>query len=251
MMDDSQRMFDRAAHFASPGGQLPAGFSVSQALIYNHANLLSRSPKKDQQKQAVAEFERYLRAASPASAWWDVAYAQYTQLCRALHLSPAEKERFKPTETGQYRYLASVSFDADHEVALADPIAEVRKRLGDGAVVPTIPGTNLATYRYPQYDTDLLAAETVLAICLRGDHAPGLPVREAAPSAIARTLRLNMPVEELNQILGNEYDFRQLTDPSVDYRFYRHLGLAVRVLKGRVKELVVAQIPERQMLDTH
>jgi hypothetical protein len=38
-----------------------------------------------------------------------------------------------------------------------------------------------------------------------------------------------------------------LTDPNVNYRFYRQLGLAVRVRQGVVKELVVVQLPERRM----
>jgi len=41
------------------------------------------------------------------------------------------------------------------------------------------------------------------------------------------------------------YDYRQLYDPEINYRFYRDLGIAIRIRKGEVAEIIVVQIPER------
>ncbi|NCQ33270.1 MAG: hypothetical protein GW802_38645, partial [Armatimonadetes bacterium] len=61
-------------------------------------------------------------------------------------------------------------------------------------------------------------------------------------------LRVGMGKDQLDALLTDQdYDFRQLTDPEVNYRFYRDLGLAVRVRDGKVEELVVVQIPQRHL----
>jgi len=59
-----------------------------------------------------------------------------------------------------------------------------------------------------------------------------------------------MTADELERLLGDQdYDLRQLENPAVHYRFYRRLGLAVRVERGgKVQELVIAQIPDREII---
>jgi len=41
-----------------------------------------------------------------------------------------------------------------------------------------------------------------------------------------------------------DYDFRQLTDPDVNYRFYKDLGIAVLIRDGVVSEMIISQIPK-------
>jgi len=43
-----------------------------------------------------------------------------------------------------------------------------------------------------------------------------------------------------------DYDFRQLVDPELNYRFYSDMGVAVLVKSGRVVELVIGQVPKRR-----
>jgi hypothetical protein len=62
-------------------------------------------------------------------------------------------------------------------------------------------------------------------------------------------LRSDMTKQELETALADDdYDFRQLSDPDVNYRFYRNIGLAVRIQRERVEQLVVVQIPDRSIL---
>lgn len=57
----------------------------------------------------------------------------------------------------------------------------------------------------------------------------------------------NVLSQDLDRVLGDsEYDFRQLIDPNLNYRFYSDLGLAALVQNGKVIELVIGQIPEEK-----
>jgi hypothetical protein len=133
-------------------------------------------------------------------------------------------------------------------VSLLDPTKEVRERLGQGQAVSVIGGTNLQKIQYPERGIELLVNEQVLAISLKGKNAPSLPLRASGLGGKTSLLNVGMAQQDLEEILGNEdYDFRQLDDPQVHYRFYRALGVAVRVKQRVVQELVVVQIPERRM----
>jgi hypothetical protein len=101
---------------------------------------------------------------------------------------------------------------------------------------------------YPDQGVKLVATDEILAIVISGNQAPGLPVREMGLGAKAAELKVGMTSAELDCILGDsDYDFRQLVDPELNYRFYSDLGLAVLVQNGKVIELVIGQIPKRKV----
>ena len=93
-----------------------------------------------------------------------------------------------------------------------------------------------------------MATDLVLAITLSGANAPPLSVREMGLGAKATEFRVGMTTADLDHVLGDsDYDFRQLADPDLNYRFYSDLGVAVLIKNGKVIELVIGQLPKRKL----
>jgi len=244
---------------AQEGGRAFAGqarhvlprHTISSALLYNSALVLAGSNEADELRGALVLLEGYLRVATPASAWWPLAYARYEQVCEQLGIAARSQEQLRPRREGPLRQVTSVAVGSGHLITLTDPVSDVQERLGAGEAVPVVAGTNLRRLRYARYGVDVLVSDEVLAICLVGPSSPALTIRGAGLGAGSATVRVGMTGDELEQALADEdYDFRQLTDPDVNYRFYRGLGLAVRVKGGVVRELVVVQLPERAIPGT-
>jgi len=130
-------------------------------------------------------------------------------------------------------------------VTLTDPVSQLARRLGEGESVPVVGGTNLARLRFASLGIDILASDQVLAIWMLNENSPPLALKSLGPGSKFGALRIGMTSSDLDRALKDEdYDFRQLTDPHVNYRFYRGLGLAARVVQAKVTELIVVQIPE-------
>jgi hypothetical protein len=114
--------------------------------------------------------------------------------------------------------------------------------------MPVIRGTNLAQLDYPNQGIKVIATDEVLAIILSGDKAPALRVREMGLGTKTVELKIGMTNAELDRLLGDtDYDFRQLVDPDLNYRFYSDLGIAVLSQGGKVTQLVISQVPKRKV----
>ena len=232
------RRLDRVAalgpQFAGDRPERPRASGLVAALHYNRALLLAASPEAEKRRAAVGQFERYLRSASPASAWWPLAYERYAKLCRELDLEAKSEKELKDQIQTDLRPLTAVRLRSGAQVTLSEPTGEVTDRLGGGQAVPVVPGTNLRRLSYPDQGIDLLVTDRVLAIRLRGPGAPTLPLRSTGLGTTATELRVGMAKRELDQILKDlDYSFAGLDDPEVRYRFYPELGLAVQVRSGR------------------
>jgi hypothetical protein len=125
-------------------------------------------------------------------------------------------------------------------------MAAVQGRLGDTRPVPVVARTNLARLPYPDLGVELLGTDQVLAICLRGPKAPSLSLQGSGMATQRMSLRIGMKQQDLDDILIDAaYPvFRELDVPGVAYRFYRDLGLAVRIRNSVVEELVLVQLPD-------
>jgi len=234
---------EQIALYAKQQRRPPESVGVSAALLYNKA-LLRAAGSADEKKAAAADMARYLTSTSPSSVCWPVAYSHYVELCRQQGLAPKGESDLKAARQ-PLRPIIGVELAKGVTVALTDKVEEL-DRLGQSEVVRVI--GNLRRLRYLSYGTELLVSGQVLAICLKGSQAPPLPVRAGGLGGKTSLLKVGMAQQELEEVLGNEdYDFRQLDDPQVHYRFYRSLGIAVRVKQKVVQELVVVQIPERSM----
>jgi tetratricopeptide (TPR) repeat protein len=251
--EESAGSFDRGEQlgreFAGAPGKLPAALALSGALLYNRALLLADSPRKEEQRTAVRHLEKYLRTASPACAWWPLAYERYARLCGALgQAAKPERELADPARAGR-RLVTSVQLGEGVTLTLTDPLGEVEGRLGPGQKVPVAANTTLVRLRYPAHGVEVLAADQVLAIFVRGAKAPALPLRGKGLGERPVELRVGMTRQDFERALeGEDYDFRELLAPDVFYRYYPDIGLAVKFEKGRVGELVVAQVPRQVAL---
>jgi tetratricopeptide (TPR) repeat protein len=221
---------------------------VSGALLYNRALMLAGAKDDKSQRQALDMLEKYLRTTSPASAWWPLAYARYTRLCKTLELAPRSEKELQKSAPGTPRLVASVKLPSGTVVGLTEPLEAVVKQLGKGTAVPVMADTNLHRVHYPDHGIDLIVTDNVLAIYLLGPKAPALPLRGKGLGEKGPELKVGMTKAALEAALGEEdYEFIELERRDVNYRFYRRVGLAVRLTQNRVSEMVIVQFPERRL----
>ncbi|MGA9363587.1 MAG: M48 family metallopeptidase [Bacteroidota bacterium] len=243
----SQRLDDAEQITEGLGRRALARNSIMGPLLYNRALLFAGSPKSSDKEKAITLLEQFLRAASPASLWWDVGYDLYVKLSTETGKTPKDKRTVQLETEVVYKPILSVSVGEGPELSLSESLAETKGRLGECEIVPVVQGTNLVEMRYPSQGLNIVGTENVLAIRLSGPRAPALSLRLSgiAGPTIAK-LHVGMTGQELNKLLGDvDYDMRELVDPDIHYRFYRRIGVAVREKNGKVIEIVIAQIPER------
>lgn len=218
------------------------------ALLYNNSLLLAASPDKAKRMQALEQLETYLVVANPASAWWPLAYERYTGLCKEQGKAPKPKKELTLDSGSRFRQVAALKLASGMVLTLSEPINASVRNLGEK--IPVASRTKLTRLCYPQHGVEVLATDTILAICLKGPKAPPLPLQGQGSAAPTVQLTIGMTKADLEKLLeGQDYDFRQLDDPSLTYRFYGALGLGVRLEKNKVSELVIAQIPRRRSFD--
>ena len=228
-------------------GELEAG------LYYNTALILSSVNNTEAQTAAADYYHAYLSGASPSSNWWQIAYNQYVKACGAIGRTPNTVASYKSNRTKAFRTLSGITFINGTQVTLGQPIDEFINDMvakgGDSATYldsPVIENTDLNDYSFYLVGTSVFATQEVLSVQMYGTSAPTLTVQESGLGASSYTLRVGMTVADLDHILGSDWEKRLVVDFSAGYRFYRDLGLAVRVQDGLVAELVVTQIPFQQ-----
>jgi tetratricopeptide (TPR) repeat protein len=235
------------------GSKYVAGFvrvssvpGLTTAVTYNRAMLLAGSKEEAKKTQAIDQFETYLKSASPASAWWPIAYDRYTALCKDLKRKPRDRDNLVALAPSRLRLVTAVKV-GETTVALTQPLQVAASKLGEET--PAAARSKLKRVRFAKYDMEVLATDTILAICLTGANAPSIPVQPAGGGPAVGQLKVGMDDEKCADLLAEEpFDLRNLDDPGVSYRFYSRLGLGVRVKDKKVVEIVVAQIPRKPRL---
>jgi tetratricopeptide (TPR) repeat protein len=224
------------------------GYSaISNALSYNRALLLAQSPNS--QRLAIGELENFLRHAGSSLAWWPLAYQRYVGLCKQFSTEPRSETSLLSAVTLRFRPIGALEINRS-QVALGESLKEATRQLGTaGSSSPLVRDTNLVQFDYPDKGVRVMGTtDEVLAIGLFGANAPPLLIREMGLGAKAAELKIGMTNEELDRVLGDsDYDFRQLADPDLNYRFYSDLGVAVLIKNAKVIELVIGQLPKRKV----
>lgn len=235
---------DRSLH--TPGARLSrASGSVSSAVAYNRGFLLAQSSDKAQQKLAFDDLEGYLRSSDPSGMWWKFAYNKYADLGKTFGVTPQPASLVHRDLNLHFRPVTELEVKSSH-VALGDQMSEARLQFG---VIPSvsavIPKTNLLRYDFNQFGISVIGADEVLAIVLAGKSAPELNLREIGVGNRAHQIRVGMSSKDLDELMqDSDYDFRQLTDPGINYRFYRDIGVAILIRDGLIVEVIISQIPK-------
>ena len=222
--------------------------SLSNALAYNHALLLAQSPDGQRQHLAIGELENYLRKTDSSLAWWQLAYQRYSILCKQSGTVPKTEDALLSQTTVRFRPVAALDLSKG-QIALGQTLAEVRGQLGaEASTAPVVRGTNVVRLDYPNQGIKVIGTDEVLAIVLCSDRASAVSIREMGLGTKFIQLKVGMTSAELDRLLGDsDYDFRQLVDPDLNYRFYSDLGIAVLTQGGKVSELVISQIPKKRV----
>ncbi len=220
--------------------------SLTAALLYNRALQLEAKKDRDSRAEACDLFAKYLKSTNPLSLWWPIAYDHYEALAQGLERTPKGREAFKKDRPPPVRLVTGVKLKSGAEVMLGDEMTAVTAKLGPGEETVAASGTNLKRLHYPKEGVELLVTDVVLAICLTGAEAPTLPLRGRGVGAEqAGELKVGMSGKDVEALLGEDYQPCELTVSEVYYRFYREQGVALRVKKGTVAEVVIVQIPSR------
>jgi hypothetical protein len=224
---------------------LPPTFNA--ALLYTRATVLAGKADAASREKAAAMLEEYLTAASPLSLWWPVAYDKYAGVCKAVGRAAKPREVFEKVNPPPVRLTVGVKFKSGAEVSLADDPEDLAKKLGKAKETPISGAAGLRRLRFEADGIDLLVDDDhVLAIFLFGPSAPPVPLRgRTVGGGAAGEVKAGLTTKEVEALLGVDFHPCEIASAGVYYRFYRSQGLAVRVVKGKVVEVVVVQMPHR------
>ncbi len=224
------------------------------AVHYNQALAHASAGSVDEKRAAIQLFEQYLREGDSLSSWWPVAYERYGALCKELQVKPAGREELQGRTNTELRRQLTLSLNDGQAVTLGEKTQDVLARLGKPKDKPVevLKGI-LNRYRLDKYGIELLASDRVIAIFVRSRQAPPVVLKpRGLASGQPVELRVGMSYQELvakmpgaRMVVG-----RYLLESAEEnlYRYYRHLGLAVRYdadpPSANVTELVIVQVPE-------
>jgi len=216
---------------------------IARAILYNESRRLATSSARADQEQAVTQFQNYLRASSPESPWWNLAYEEYSQLARKLQLEPARKDSLTRTVIRHYRPVTALKL-AKGEIQLGQPLRRVQDLLGNGLVAPAIPSTNLVIVRYPSESLELIANDRVLAIVVTTARHP-IPLMETGLGAKQVSLSVGMTTAAIQELLHDSTVGPLLANDQLCL-FYPDEGIAYQpdAFNSHVAKLILVQVPE-------
>jgi hypothetical protein len=220
-------------------------FSISSALAYNRAFLLADSQDPKAQTIALEDLKHYLRQTAPGAVLWKTAYTKYSDLSKKMGVAPESESTIFANDSPHFRPIESLQIDKA-QVALGDDFIQLKARMqAEDRVSTLIPNTNLARIDYPDMGIGVIGTDQVLAFVLQGGKAPAITLKETGFGTKTSKVYVGMPTRDLDALMQDaDYDFRQLTDPDVNYRFYKDLGIAVLIHDGVVSEMIISQIPK-------
>jgi len=240
-LDDGEKL---VRTFAGPTAKrLVASFDA--ALLYTRAMVLAEKKEAEDKEKAINMLGQYLRVTSPRSLWWDQGYDRYADLCKAMGRVPRTKDAFRNDRPEPIRVVTGIKLK-DVTITLGDDIDEITEKLGKGQASTAVQGLSLTRIRYEKEGIDLLATDQVLAVILVGENAPAIQLTgKMTGTGKVGELKVGMSFKDVEELLGEDYQPCEITATDVFYRFFREQGVALRVVKGKVVEVVVVRIPTR------
>lgn len=219
---------------------------IRAAILYNYAQELLLSDKGNQKRDASDALYKYLKIASPASVWWKLGLDSYSKLCSESGLTCETEQQIRAGATQGFRPLPPVEVRQGIQVQLGDSIEDVQKRLGAAPAIPIAIEAKLNRYRYPKLGIDVIGTDQVIAISLYSSVAPALKLQAQGAGGATRTLKIGMTQPQVVQVLGPTSFAATVFNAATPYRFYPQVGLAARLVGGRVAEWLVVILPRRE-----
>jgi Zn-dependent protease with chaperone function len=219
---------------------------VAGAIRFNRGRMYAAAGDAAQRQSAIEQLEAYLASTSSASNWWPLAYEQYEKLCDEVSVAAKNEDELRVAANTQYRLVTGIALPDGGVITLNDPLTELEKSLGKGREQKIVKNSNVRRLQYPKLGLDLLCANRVVAIRLRGPQAPPLMIRASGAGGKSHAIRPGMTVSELDLLLGGDatqWDERYGATSQIVYRFYSRLGFGVRLGGDKIVEIIVAQIP--------
>jgi hypothetical protein len=212
---------------------------LTDALLYNRAMLLASAPDRPSRERAADALQTYLRSANPLSAWWPLAFDRYASLCKEQRRKAASRDELSKARPESLR-PAPVRLAPDLELMPGVEVRSVLGRLGPCREIPTLVRTNLRRLCFEKYPVEVLVTDVVLAVCISGPGAPPVLLRGRSSKDVE--LRVGMTVEEMDRVLGHNYRTCALASAGLFFRCYPEEGVAVRLVGGKVVEVIVVQV---------
>lgn len=239
------RSYARSAFAATDGPRTPAG--LLGAIEFNEGWLQTEPAAVGGQGEGAAKLEQWLAKATPASAWWPLAYDRYERASTAAGKTPTAAATLRRRTAPAFRPVAGVTLAGGLAVTLSEPIAGVRTRLGRAVETPAVAGSNVLWIAYLDRGITVLAGSEVLAVSISGVKAPPLTLRPTTLGAPPVVIKVGMLFEQVSAVIGEDFEMKRLQDDAPAYRYYRQLGLGVRVKAGVAEEFFIAPLPENEL----
>jgi hypothetical protein len=228
-------------------GAVDSAGAAGSALHYNRGWMYAvASAGPTQRATAIEELETYLSSSSSAANWWTLAYEQYVKLCHDQGVEPKDMSELSLAANAQHRLVTGIALADGTTISLNDSVAALVRMLGEGRRQDIVPMSNVRRIQYWDQGIEVLCTEHIVAIRLRGPKAPGVVIRASGPGGEAHEVRPGMTVAELDALMDGDataWDQRYGTNTQIIYRFYTRLGFGVRIVDGKILEIIVARIP--------
>lgn len=235
------RVYARSA-FRADGPRTPAG--LLSAIDFNEGWLQTQPSAPAAQAEGAAKLEGWLAKASPASAWWQLAYDRYAKAMTVAGKTPTPAATLRKRAAPTFRPIAAIPLAGGDLITLSEPTNGLRTRLGRGVETPAVAGSDVKWLAYTERGVTVLASAEVLAVSISGDKAPPLSLRPTALGSPPVSIHVGMTFDEISAVIGDDFEMKRLQEGAPSYRYYRQLGLGVRVKAGVVEEFFIAQLPE-------
>jgi hypothetical protein len=220
--------------------------SLRSALGFTRASALAGGTSEADRRTALALFEEYLAAMSPASAWWPLAYERYADTARALSVTPKPQEELAKRRQNQWRVVSAINLAGDASLGISDPAPEALELLGPAdATTPVVDGGSLNMLEYAGRGLSVLMGREVIAIVLNSPESPRVELRRPGLGAQPAQIYVGMPRKELEALLGDEWVSQRASvlDAGEKHYLYEDVGVAVQFADGAVSEIIIAQTP--------
>lgn len=218
---------------------------IRATILYNHAQLLLQSGKPEQKREAAKALNIFLKMTSPASIWWKLGFDSYTGLCGEPGLQCETEQQIRAVAKQGFRPLPPVEVTPGMRIQLGDAIEDVEKRFGTSQNLSVMRGTELKRMNYTKYGIEVIGDQNVMAISLNSAASPALTLQSAGAGGQTRTVKVGMTMQQVTQVLGPPPYTVMVFSTTIPYKFYPQLGLAARVVGGRVAEWIVVALPRR------